>query len=336
MPSNPQKSFSQDAPASKPCCTPSVPAAAAAASPRGGMPEIAPGPRAGSREGMAHIEDGTFLMGADDDEIWRADGEDPVREIRLEPFYIDRSCVTNREFEDFVEDSGYITEAERFGWSFVFHNQIPKAHRKKLQYETVQGISWWAKVEKADWRRPGGPGTNIRKRMDHPVVHVSWHDAAAFSLWAGKRLPREAEWECAARGGLRGKRYPWGDELTPGGKHRCNIWQGRFPQEDTADDGYDSTAPARSFKPNGFGLYNVSGNVWEWSADWFSPDYHKRNGNGEANPAGPPQGVAKVIRGGSFLCHASYCNRYRVSARSSNTPDSATCHTGFRCAMDAP
>ncbi len=312
----------------KPCCTPST----EERSPGSAPAEIAPGPRADSTEGMSLIEAGTFQMGAEDSEIWEADGESPVREVRLDAFLIDQCAVTNRDFEEFVADTGYRTEAEQFGWSFVFHNQIPKDKRRKTSFETVQGVSWWAKVDRADWRKPGGPGTNIRKKLDHPVVHVSWSDAMAYCQWAGKRLPTEAEWECAARGGRETELYAWGNELEPGGKHRCNIWQGDFPANDTGADGYTGTAPARSYPANDFGLYNVSGNVWEWVADWFSPDYHTRDPSASAeNPTGPPTGTSRIIRGGSFLCHHSYCNRYRVSARTSNTPDSTTCHTGFRC-----
>lgn len=272
-------------------------------------------PEAGSTEGMVRLGGEAFLMGAEGPEIWVADREGPVREMTVDDFWIDRCCVTNDQFAAFVEATGFITEAERFGWSFVFLNQIPKAHRKRAEPVTVQGIPWWARVEKADWRKPGGPGTNIQKRGDHPVVHVSWNDAVAFAHWAGKRLPTEAEWEFASRGGLEQKIYPWGDELNPGGKHRCNIWQGDFPRHDTGEDGYTGTAPAKSFRANDYGLYNTVGNVWEWIADAWPPD-------------------GRVIRGGSFLCHHSYCNRYRNSARSQNTPDSSTCHTGFRCAMD--
>lgn len=286
---------------------------------------------AGSKVGMVQLKGGPFQMGAEDSEIWVADGEGPVREVTLDPFWIDQTCVTNEAFAAFVEDTGYETEAERFGWSFVFLNQIPKAHRKKVELITVQGTPWWARVEKADWRKPGGPGTNIKKLGAHPVVHVSWSDAAAFAHWSGKRLPTEAEWEFASRGGLEQEIYPWGSELTPDGKHRCNIWQGNFPHEDTGADGYTSTAPAKAFRANGHGLYQSVGNVWEWTADWFSPSWHKTAA--KENPQGPESGTGRVIKGGSFLCHLSYCNRYRNSARSQNTPDSSTCHTGFRCAM---
>ena len=188
------------------------------------------------------------------------------------------------------------------------------------------------KVEKADWRKPGGPGTTIRKQMNHPVVHLSWNDAVAYAQWLGKRLPTEAEWEFAARGGLEQALYPWGNDLMPGGKHHCNIWQGRFPDLDTAEDGFAGTAPVRSFPANAFGFFNLSGNVWEWCADWFSPNWHLDGTR--IDPKGPDSGEAKVIRGGSYLCHDSYCNRYRVSARTAVTPDSSTGHLGFRLAMD--
>ena len=181
-------------------------------------------------------------------------------------------------------------------------------------------------------RRPEGPGTDVKDRQDHPAVHVSWNDAVAYAAWAGKRLPTEAEWELAARGGLEQKTYAWGDELTPNGEHRCNIWQGTFPTDNTAEDGFTGTAPARAFEPNGYGLYGVAGNVWEWCSDWFSPTFHIEGPR--EDPKGPPSGTNRLIRGGSYLCHDSYCNRYRVAARSSNTPDSSTGNTGFRCARD--
>lgn len=181
----------------------------------------------------------------------------------------------------------------------------------------------------ARWRAPEGPGTSIGDRRDHPVVHVSWNDATAYARWAGKRLPTEAEWGKAARGGLVRARFPWGDELTPNGRHRCNIWQGDFPVRNPREDGCAGTVPVKAYAPNGFGLYNTSGNVWEWCADRFTADRPATR----TDPAGPPHGENRVLRGGSHLCHRSYCNRYRVAARTSNTPDSTTGHGGFRCAL---
>jgi formylglycine-generating enzyme required for sulfatase activity len=278
---------------------------------------------------MAELDGGWFLMGTDDAVGFPDDGEGPVREVYVSPFAMDRYAVTNREFSRFVEATGYVTDAERFGWSFVFRNFIPKVLFKKQQVRTVPGLEWWYAVTDANWYRPEGRGSNIRKRMDHPVVHVSWNDARAYCRWAGVRLPTEAEWEYAARGGLEQKRYVWGDELHPGGKHMCNIWQGDFPERNTAEDGYAGTAPVDAFKPNGYGLYNMAGNVWEWCADFWSATFHV-NGPRE-DPAGPPRGSSRVMRGGSYLCHHSYCNRYRVAARTSNTPDSSTGNMGFRC-----
>ena len=313
------------------CCTPD-----AARSGNGAPGTATPAARAavnGAHDDgrpMCELPATTFLMGTDAGDGFPADGEGPVREVSLSGFAIDLCAVSNDEFAAFVEDSGYVTEAEHFGWSFVFKNHVPKSAFKKRLVRTVPGLAWWYAVDRACWKRPEGPGSNVRKRGDHPVTHVSHADAGAYCAWAGKRLPREAEWELAARGGLEQRIYAWGDELTPAGKHYCNIWQGRFPEHDRAADGYAGTCPVRAFPPNGNGLYNVAGNVWEWCADWFSPDHHlTASGN---DPGGPPRGSNRVMRGGSFLCHRSYCNRYRVAARTSNSPDSSTANLGFRCA----
>nr|WP_228548279.1 formylglycine-generating enzyme family protein [Sporosarcina obsidiansis] len=279
-------------------------------------------------EGMIYLEGGEFLMGTDSDEAIQADGEGPVRKVQVQPFYIDPCTVTNEQFRKFVSDTGYKTEAESYGDSFVFHHFV-SAETKPRVKQVVQGAPWWWVVEGANWRNPEGVDSTIDDRMDHPVVHISWNDAMAFCKWAGKRLPTEVEWEYAARGGLIQKIYPWGDELTPNGVHQCNIWQGEFPEKNDALDGYLGTAPANSFPANQFGLYNMAGNVWEWCADWFSVGSQHPGVNNLS------KGSAKVIRGGSYLCHQSYCNRYRVAARTFNTADSSTGHIGFRCVADS-
>jgi len=280
--------------------------------------------------GMVHLKGGEFLMGTDDPIGFPADGEGPVRAVVLRPFWIEPVAVSNERFADFVDATGYITDAERYGWSFVFGGLLPD------DFEPTRGAAqapWWRQVFGANWRQPEGPHSSIiEERINHPVVHVSWKDAASYCAWAGMRLPTEAEWEYAARGGLEQKRYPWGDDLKPDGKWRCNIWQGTFPSHNTLEDGYLGTAPVDSFVPNGFGLYNVSGNVWEWCSDWFDTEFHVHGPR--TDPTGPPLGQAKVIRGGSYLCHDSYCNRYRVAARSSNTLDSSTSNMGFRCVKE--
>ena len=283
--------------------------------------------RAQIRMGMIELPGGTFLMGSEYAEGFAKDGEGPVRPVTLRAFAIDQYPVTNAGFRSFVEATGYRTEAERFGWSFVFWAHV----RPELVRDTVAAVPWWCQVPGAAWSAPEGPGSNTRGREDHPVVHVSWNDAAAYARWAGLRLPTEAEWEYAARGGLEQKLYPWGDKLRPGGEHRCNIWQGDFPNEDTADDGYAGTSPVEAYAPNGYGMYSITGNTWEWCADWFSAEFHVTAARDE--PAGPPEGEARVMKGGSFLCHKSYCNRYRVAARTSNTPDSSASNIGFRCAV---
>jgi len=281
---------------------------------------------------MVFIPGGSFLMGTDSQEGFPADGEGPIHRVKVNPFYMDVHTVTNREFMKFVRDTDYVTEAERFGWSFVFYMLVSKDIKRKVK-QYVQQTPWWLVVEGATWKHPEGPGSSVNNRMAHPVIHVSWNDAIAYCRWAGKRLPTEAEWEFAARGGLEQKEYPWGDELTPGGRHYCNIWQGEFPYKNTVEDGYLSTAPAKSFPENGYGLYNISGNVWEWCSDWFTTNIQKRGG--KDNPKGPDIGKTRVMRGGSYLCHQSYCNRYRVAARTSNTPDSSTGNIGFRCVRTA-
>lgn len=280
---------------------------------------------------MVEIPAGAFQMGTDSDIGFPADGEGPARNVTLDKFLIDRHAVTNAEFYQFVSDTSYTTEAEHYGWSFVFSDFVtPDDHKYVLQ--SVAEVPWWVAVQGANWAQPEGPNSTIRDRLQHPVTHVSWTDAAAYADWAGKRLPTEAEWEKAARGGRHGKRYSWGDELTPNGEHRCNIWQGEFPTNNTEADGYHGTAPVDAYEPNDDGLYNVAGNVWEWCADWFSPDYHIDGPRD--NPMGPPDGDERAMRGGSYLCHRSWCNRYRVAARSKNTPDSATGNIGFRCALN--
>lgn len=288
-----------------------------------------------STEGMIFIEGGGYQVGSEGPEIWAADGEAPVRKVSVSGFWVDEAAVTNAAFAGFVGATGFVTEAERFGWSFVHYSQIPKSRRGKLADRRVAGLEWWYGVEGAWWREPLGDGRDFDQlqRGTHPAVHISWNDASAYAEWAGKRLPTDAEWEVAARGGLEGKLYPWGDDLQPGGKHRCNIWQGKFPTLDTGEDGYRGTAPARSFKPNGYGLFNMTGNVWEWVNDWFHPAYFQSAP--PANPRGPQSGDRRIMRGGSYLCHASYCNRYRCSARTSNTPDTSSGHLGFRCALTA-
>lgn len=319
-------------PQMKPCCAVRRTSAGEQAAPAPlSELNVAAKPGASSREEMIYLDGGEFWMGTDDREGFPQDGEGPIRKITLKPFYIDPCAVSNERFEQFVNETGYVTEAERFGWSYVFHLFLDEATARDAV--SVPQVPWWKKIDGASWKHPEGPASGIADRMDHPVVHVSWNDAAAYCKWSGKRLPTEAEWEYAARGGLVQKRYPWGDLLKPDGEHRCNIWQGKFPLKNNASDGYIGTAPVMSYQPNGYGLFNVVGNVWEWCADWFSPTFHIDGPR--VDPQGPPTGQARVMRGGSYLCHKSYCNRYRVAARSSNTPDSSTGNMGFRCAADA-
>jgi formylglycine-generating enzyme required for sulfatase activity len=314
-----------------PCCVPSKSRAEKLAQSRA-LSDARRRAVSGSTGGMVRLDGGRFLMGAEDREGFPADGEGPVREVTLDPFFIDRFPVTNAQFGEFVRVTGYVSEAERFGWSFVFQGHIPEEDRPRLVKRRAPGVEWWCVVEGAFWKRPWGPDVDATADSDLPVVQVSWNDAAAYAEWAGKRLPTEAEWEYAARGGLEQKKYPWGDELTPGGRHLCNIWQGEFPLRDLGEDGFTAPAPPDAFPPNGYGIYSITGNAWEWCADWFHADWHVQASR--SNPVGPPSGLHKVMRGGSYLCHRSYCNRYRVAARTSNAPDSATTNIGFRCVRD--
>lgn len=282
-------------------------------------------------EHMISLPGGTFLMGTEYPEGFPADGEGPVRAVTVDAFRIDMYPVTNDVFRRFIAATGYKTEAERYGWSFVFWSHIPKERFDHLVEDTVAGAHWWCKVPGAKWDAPEGPGSDVSDRGNHPVVHVSWTDAQAYCAWSGQRLPSEAEWEYAARGGLEQKLYPWGDKLRPDGEHRCNIWQGLFPNYDTGEDGYTGTSPVDAYPPNRFGLYSITGNTWEWCSDWFDTTFHRTAT--QLNPRGPSEGTNRVMKGGSFLCHKSYCNRYRVGARSSNTPDSSTSNLGFRCVL---
>jgi sulfatase modifying factor 1 len=268
-------------------------------------------------EGMVAIPAGEFLMGSEDPFAYPADGEGPVRTVYVDAFWMDARTVSNAQFARFAADTGYRTSAERAGWSFVFAGLLPDDFPPT---RGVVGAPWWRQVEGADWRRPDGPHSTWQDRADHPVVHVDWDDARAYCAWAGKRLPTEAEWERAARGGLHAKVFPWGDEFEPGGRPRMNVWQGDFPNRHPTADGWYGTCPVDAFEPGGFGLYNATGNVWEWCEDLFSHGFS--------------HGQERVTKGGSYLCHASYCRRYRVAARQGLFPDSATGNVGFRCALD--
>jgi formylglycine-generating enzyme len=297
-----------------------------------------PGP---APDGMVWIPGGRFLMGADDGSMPDAE---PVHEVTLDGFWMDRTEVTNRQFARFVAEAGYVTVAERkpdprdfpgvpaeklVPGSLVF---TPPAGEVSLEDPLI----WWSYVPGASWRHPGGPQTTIDGKDDDPVVQVCWDDAEAYARWAGKRLPTEAEWEYAARGGKARTRYTWGDEFRPGGKWQANIWQGRFPDRDVPEDGFSRLAPVGTFPPNGFGLVDMAGNVWEWCADWYRPGYddsQARNPRGPSSSFDPAEpGVPKrVQRGGSFLCTDQYCTRYLPGARGKGAVDSAASHVGFRC-----
>lgn len=314
------------------------------------------------------VEGGEFVMGHDNKSVspstFYADGEGPSRRVQLRGFWLGETEVSNAQWAAFSAATGHVSESERYGWSFVFQGQLtPEADAKATQ--AVQSAPWWINVDGSSWRHPHGPGSDALANglADHPVVHVSWDDAVAFCRWAypvglavgsggalsqgtlsrGGRLPSEAEWEYAARGGAahsasQRRRYPWGTALTPGGVHKANVWQGSFPNTNTADDGYVHTAPVAALGPqNGLGLYHMIGNVWEWVDDYWGTS-HPRTPRG-APPLLDPRGEMttgeRTKKGGSFLCHKSYCHRYRVQARSQNSADTGTSNLGFRCAASA-
>lgn len=322
------------------------------------------GAKAGQPNGMVWIPGGEFRMGSEH-QLARPD-ERPIHRVRVDGFWIDQTEVTNAQFTAFAQATGYKTVAERpVDWEDL-RKQVapgtPKPDDAQLQPGSLvftppavpgsarDASGWWAWTIGASWRHPNGPASNLDGRASHPVVHIAFEDAAAYAAWAGKRLPTEAEWEFAARGGLEGKANVWGDEPVDG--KRCNTWQGRFPDQDTADDGYAGAAPVRSFPPNGYGLYDMAGNVWEWCSDRYRPDTYARQvlaagGIAEVivNPTGPERSLdprnphaldSRVHRGGSFLCNDSYCASYRPSARMAAPTDTGMSHLGFRCASSAP
>jgi formylglycine-generating enzyme len=312
---------------------------------------------AGDHPGMVWIAGGEFLMGNDLPDA-RPD-EHPAHRVRVPGFWIDQTEVTNAQFQKFVEATGYVTTAEQAPDLAEIMSQVPPGTPEPPPESLVPGSlvftptekpvplddvgQWWNWTAGADWRHPEGPESTIEGRENHPVVQVSWDDAQAYATWAGKRLPTEAEWEFAARGGLKGKPFVWGDEPVSESKPQANIWQGVFPSKNLVRDGYERTAPVKSFPPNGFGLYDMAGNVWEWCSDWYAVDtYPNRAEKGIADdPPGPPKSFdprqprmpQRVQRGGSFLCNASYCSSYRPSARMGCSPDTGMSHVGFRCVV---
>jgi len=328
-----------------------------AAAPAAFLPTAAPEPAApvGSRPGMVWIPGGEFSMGCVDPRGLPHGGHDampdarPIHRVRVDGFWMDATEVTNRRFAEFVAATGYVTLAEKPPRPEDFPGAAPESlvagsivfSPPDREVPLDDHLQWWSYVAGADWRHPTGPDSSIVGREDHPVVHVAYADAEAFARWAGLRLPTEAEWECAARGGRAGAIYPWGDEFRPAGRWMANTWQGRFPVQDTAEDGFAGIAPVGRYPANPYGLHDMSGNVWEWCRDWYRPDTYARDARGgvAANPQGPadsfdprePGQPKRVQRGGSFLCSEQYCSRYIVGTRGKGEISSATNHTGFRC-----
>ncbi len=309
-------------------------------------------PNAAPHPGMVWIPGGTFLMGSDH----HYPEEAPAHTVTVEGFWMDRCPVTNVQFRMFVEATNYVTYAERPLDPAMYPGADPAllvpgslVFQQPHQRVDLRNIgNWWAYLPGASWRQPMGRGSNLKGKEHYPVVQVAWEDVEAYAKWAGKELPSEAEWEFAARGGLEGKAYVWGDELAPKGKMMANFWQGEFPWQNLKTDGYEGTSPVKAFPPNGYGLYDMTGNVWEWTADWYSPR-HLENAQKACcipqNPRGGPQASSydpgqptvriprKVLKGGSHLCAANYCLRYRPAARSPQMIDSGSCHIGFRCVV---
>jgi len=317
------------------CCGPKggplAPPESGARSASAGPSRPSPSPCPVGAADLIQIAGGTVSIGSQDPEGFSSDGEGPARLVTLSPYRIGRTAVSNAQFARFIEATGYQTEAERTGESFVFYLQLDPAARAAVR-RTVAGLPWWLIVPGACWQAPFGPGSDWHTLADHPVVHVSWHDARAYCEWAGVYLPSEAQWEHAARAAPTGFRYPWGDTFEPGGLRQCNTWQGRFPNA-PATGWQPGTTRVDEFAPNAYGLFNTSGNVWEWCADWFNADYHRATAS--IDPLDVRASGRRSQRGGSFLCHASYCNRYRNAARGANSPSSSTSHTGFRVAAGA-
>lgn len=308
-----------------------------------------------STEGMVFIPGGQYEMGAEG-ELTRPD-EFPIHPVKVDGFWMDIHEVTNAQFKKFTEATGYLTLAERAPDWEELKTQLPPNTPKPPDSVLVAGsmifqatthpvdlrnyAQWWAWQPGADWQHPFGPDSDIEDKDDFPVTHVCFYDAQAYCKWAGKRLPTEAEWEWAARGGLEDKRYPWGDEHVDEGNYKCNSWQGEFPYQNTEKDGHYYAAPVQSYAPNGYGLYDMAGNVWEWCSDWFHAEYYKMalEKGLQKNPQGPstsydpqePYAEKRVQRGGSFLCNDIYCASYRVSARMPGSPDTGMPHVGFRC-----
>uniref|UniRef100_A0A2M4API7 Putative sulfatase-modifying factor 1 n=1 Tax=Anopheles triannulatus TaxID=58253 RepID=A0A2M4API7_9DIPT len=282
-------------------------------------------------EHMSLIPGGEYMIGTDQP-VFPADNESPARPVTVAAFYLDQYEVSNGRFKEFVDQTGYITEAEKFGDSFVFQRLLSAEVRKRYEDFRVAAAPWWYKVQGASWRYPeADKGRSVEQdRLDHPVVHASWNDAVAYCHWKGKRLPTEAEWEVACRGGRKQKLFPWGNKLLPKDQHQMNIWQGAFPESDLAEDGCDGTCPVGKFRQNPYDLYNIVGNVWEWTADLW--DVAEGKPTVERKPGADPPN--RVKKGGSYLCHESYCYRYRCAARSQNTEDSSAGNLGFRCAAD--